>query len=191
MMANRDERSNETAGRIELICGPMFAGKSTALIQTLSQAANDGAVVVACKPKRDTRYAADRIVTHDGGDFEARELSEPSDVMDCAAGADVVGVDEFHFFEMPMVQACTALADAGKWVICAGVDMDHRGQLFDVVEAIMQRADKIVRLSSTCSVCGAAATLTQRMVESVDRIVVGGAGDYEPRCEKCFCRSTS
>jgi thymidine kinase len=171
---------------MELICGPMFSGKSTTLIRMLSQAASEGLRVVACKPARDTRYAYDRIVTHDGIDHAAHEISEPHELGACAENADVVGVDEIHFFDMTMVLACEALVGEGKRVICAGVDLDHRGQVFDVVNAIMEQAHEMIRLTSTCSVCGAAATFTERMVESNERIVVGGVGDYEPRCGNCF-----
>ena len=171
-----------------MICGPMFSGKSTALIRKLSAAADGGAMVIACKPARDTRYATDRIVTHDGVGIVACEITGADDLLDRARDAEVVGIDEFHFFDMPVVDACIELADEGKRMVCAGVDLDHRGELFDVMGAIMPKADDVERLTSTCAVCGAVATFTQRLIESDARIVVGGAGDYEPRCESCFDR---
>ncbi len=191
MMADHKHDSGKLSGRIELICGPMFAGKSTMLIERLAAAKGQSNRVIACKPARDTRYAADRIVTHDGADILAERIAGSSDLLMAAQSADVVGIDEFHFFEMRLVETCEALDNAGKRVICAGVDLDHRGQMFDVMNAIMQRAGDVVRLTSTCSVCGQVATFTQRMVKGDDRIVVGGTGDYEPRCENCFVRDAS
>ncbi len=185
-MANPANRSGESVGRIELICGPMFSGKSTALIRKLSAAADGGATVIACKPARDTRYATDRIVTHDGAGITACEITGADDLRERVRDAAVVGIDEFHFFDMPVVEACTALAGEGKRVICAGVDLDHRGEMFDVMEAVSNKAADVERLTATCAVCGAVATFTQRLIESDARIVVGGAGDYEPRCENCF-----
>ncbi len=191
MMADDQRESHEPKGHIKLICGPMFAGKSTMLIQLLANASRGGLRVIACKPLRDTRYAEDRIVTHDGNDVSARQISGSDQLIACSVDTDVVGVDEFHFFDATFVKACEDLANRGQKVICAGVDLDHRGELFDSMAAISQVAHEIVRLTSTCTVCGLPATMTQRMIESDERIVVGGAGDYEPRCTKCFERIAS
>jgi len=176
----------ESRGRVELICGPMFAGKTTLLVERLTAAGAAGVTVVAIKPARDTRYEARRIVTHDGGALDARPIATAAELVPAVAGAVVVGVDEAHFFDASLAKECQSLAQHGVRVIAAGVDLDHRGQLFEVMATLQRMADEVTRLESVCARCGAPATLTQRLVASEARIVVGGAGDYEPRCAQCF-----
>lgn len=182
---------NANEGSIKLICGPMFSGKTTALIDTLQKARAKGYRVLAIKPVQDTRYARDRIVTHDGADIPAVVIQCGGDLIEGVEDSDVIGIDEVHFFDTTIVGACEELANQGKYVICAGVDLDHRGQMFDVIAGFVATAGEVVRLSATCSVCGGRAEFTQRLVASDERIVLGGAGEYEPRCADCFDRSST
>lgn len=174
------------AGRIELICGPMFSGKTTALIRRLSESVADGHRVLVVKPSSDTRYGEDEIVTHDGSRIPATQIGGIDGLLGIAKNAEVVGIDEVHFFDAGLVDVCKTLAGTGVHVICAGVDLDHRGRLFDVIERLEAVANQVVRLTASCSVCGKTATLTKRLVAGDDRIVVGGVGAYEPRCVDCF-----
>lgn len=188
-MVDDKHNPDKPVGYIKLICGPMFAGKSTMLIQLLTAAKSQGARVVAIKDLQDTRYGDGMIVTHNGERMQASEVTMPTEVFRVVSDAEVVGIDEVHFFGARIVHVCKSLARAGTQVICAGVDLDHRGKMFDVIAALSKEADEIIRLTSTCVVCGQPATMTKRLVDSDDRIVVGGLGDYEPRCKMCFDRT--
>lgn len=176
-------------GQVILICGPMFAGKTTGLITWMEEARSEGLRALVVKPITDTRYAVDRVVTHDGVGIDAVGLATAEELGDCVGDAKVVGVDEVHFFDASFADGCKQLADQGVHVICAGVDLDHRGNVFDSIAAIESIADEVIRVTAKCARCGAVAKFTQRMVERDARIVVGGAGDYEPRCVKCFERT--
>ena len=173
-------------GRIELICGPMFSGKTTAMIARLAAARQAGFDVVAIKPSRDTRYGADRIVTHDGAMLTAVSVTEVREIASVVAGARVVGLDEIHFFEGSLIDVCRKLAGAGVRVVAAGVEIDHRGLPFEVVACMAQAAHEVIRLTATCARCGAAARHSQRLTGGDSRILVGGIGMYEPRCDRCF-----
>ena len=177
-------------GRIELICGPMFAGKTTALLRCLTAAREAGCVARVFKPARDTRYDAGRVVTHDGDSIEAVALGSAVSLRNVVGGASVsrmvVGIDEVHFFDRAFSAQCAELAARGVRVVAAGVDLDHRGVLFEVMAELIARADEVTRLTAKCSRCGAPATHTERLIASEARIVVGGASEYEPRCAACF-----
>jgi thymidine kinase len=166
----------------------MFAGKTTALIDRLQSAAADGRIVVAIKPARDDRYAADHLASHAGARLDALSIESAAQLRTAAGAADVVGIDEVHFFDAAIAAACLQLAAAGRDVVVAGVDLDHRGEVFPAVAALEQIADRVTRLVAPCARCGAPAQYTQRLIASDDPIVVGGAGDYEPRCGRCFER---
>jgi len=173
-------------GRIELICGPMFAGKTTALLQRLADARSAGRVVVAIQPAGDTRSGAGRLRTHGGDVVEAIAIAAAPELATAAARAAVVGIDEAHFFAADLAEACRARAACGVRVIVAGVDLDHRGRMFPAIAAIAECADDVTKLTAPCARCGAPAAYTQRLVASDAPIVVGGAEAYEPRCAACF-----
>lgn len=173
-------------GRLELICGPMFAGKTTALLGRVAAARAAGGVVRVFKPAHDTRYDARRVVPHDGDAVAAVVLDAGDRLADMVGDAAVVGIDEVHFFERRFADECADVAARGVRVVAAGVDLDHRGVLFEVMAALLARADEVTRLTARCGRCGAAATHTQRLIAGTARIVVGGVGSYEPRCAACF-----
>ena len=173
-------------GRLEVIHGAMFAGKTTELIRRLEEARASGRRVTAIKPVTDDRYSIDELVTHDGRRLQALGMADPTQLAVLADDADVVGLDEAHFFNPTLAGMCRALADRPTRVIVAGVYFDHRGRPFDTLEQLARQADHVTELFARCAVCGARAMHSQRMVEGDARIVVGGAGMYEPRCAKCF-----
>jgi thymidine kinase len=173
-------------GHLTLICGPMFAGKSTALIERLRTHQQQGRRVVAVKPARDDRYDDHRLATHAGGRFEALAIDAPGALPVAVSGAEVVGIDEAHFFGAALVGPVLALLGAGRRVLVAGLERDHRGEPFEPMPRLLCEADEVVKLSGPCAVCGRPAVHSQRMTASRERIVVGGAGMYEPRCRACF-----
>ncbi len=168
-------------GRLEVICGPMFAGKSTTLIARLQAS---GVPFTLCKPVSDTRYAHDHVVTHDGLKLEARAIADPSEIL--AMHTPVLGIDEAHFFGAGLIAPVLKLLASGKRVIIAGIDRDHTGAPFEPFPRLLCEADEVVKLASRCARCNAPAVHSQRLIASTARIVVGGAESYEPRCRRCF-----
>lgn len=173
-------------GRIEVICGCMFSGKTTELIRRLRSAERTGRRVVGVKPAGDTRSGASAFMTHHGETLPASSAASASEVCALAADAEVVGVDEAHFFGADLAAVVIELAAGGRRVLVAGVDRDHRGEPFEPFPSLLCEADETLRLTAACAKCGRPATHSQRMVLAEDRIVVGGAGMYEARCRRCF-----
>ena len=174
-------------GWIEVICGPMFSGKSEELIRRLRRAMIARKRVEVFKPVIDNRYSANEIVSH--GDLRLQ-----SQVVEDAGGiveridwrADVVGVDEANFMGPKLVDVAQQLADSGKQVIIAGLDTDYLGRPFAPIPDLLAHAESIVKTLAICMRCGNPAKHTQRLRGSDDLIVVGAADMYEARCRRCF-----
>jgi thymidine kinase len=174
-------------GWIEVICGPMFSGKSEELIRRLRRATIARKRVQVFKPAIDNRYSETEIVSH--GDVRmrsepvghAREILERLDWR-----TEVVGVDESNFLGMELVEVAGTLADSGKQVIIAGLDTDYMGRPFPPAPDLLALAESITKTLAICVRCGNPAKHTQRLVESDDLIVVGASGMYEARCRRCF-----
>lgn len=173
-------------GRLEVICGPMFAGKTTELLRRLGEAERAGVSVRAIKPARDTRYRVAEIATHTGQARAAEAVADAAGVLGASEGAAVVGIDEAHFFGSDLMPVVVTLIGRGVRVIAAGVERDHRGLPFEPFPALLCEADEVVKLSGTCAVCGQPSVHSQRMIDSDAPIVVGGAGMYQARCRRCF-----
>lgn len=181
-MTMRPTPPAEYAGRLEVICGPMFAGKTTELLRRLG--ADERAVL--CKPAHDTRYDAQAAVTHDGRSRPAVPIASGAELMVAARARRVVGIDEAHFFGNQINEPIAALLHVGVRVIVAGLERDHRGRPFDPFPHLLCEADEVLKLAGLCARCGAASIHSQRLTDAHERIVVGGAESYEPRCRACF-----
>ena len=174
-------------GWIEVICGPMFSGKSEELIRRLRRAMIARKRVQVFKPAIDRRYSDTEIVSH--GDL--RMKSEALDnIKDMLRGVDsrteVVGVDEANFLGPDLIEIAGELADGGKQVIIAGLDTDYMGRPFPPIPELLALAESITKTLAICVRCGNPAKHTQRLVESSDLIVVGAGEMYEARCRRCF-----
>lgn len=174
-------------GWIEVVCGPMFSGKSEELIRRLRRATIARKRVQVFKPSIDVRYSANEIVSH--GDIRMKsEVVRGAD--EILAKLDwrtqVVGVDESNFFGPGLVDVANQLADSGKQVIIAGLDTDYLGRPFVPMPDLLTLAESITKMLAVCMRCGNPAKHTQRLVESDDLIVVGATGMYEARCRRCF-----
>ncbi len=176
----------QAGGRIEIIIGPMFSGKTTELIDRFHAAEREGQAVIAIKPAADDRYHAIHLVSHDRGCITAHPVEDESEIEPAAQAASFVAIDEAHFFSAGVADTCCRLRELGKCVVSAGVDLDHRGRLFPAIAALRDCADRVTVRTARCARCGAVAQFTQRLVDSDAPIVVGGAGQYEPRCAACF-----
>jgi thymidine kinase len=177
---------NPSAG-LEVICGPMFSGKSEELIRRLRRAQIARQRVQVFKPAIDDRYSSDRIVSHSELSLGAIVVRNSDDVLKRLDDrVEVVGIDEVQFFDAAILAICERLANMGKRVIVAGLDLDYRGIPFEPVPQLMAVADHVTKMMAVCTRCGAPASRTQRLVASDDRIVVGAADAYEARCRRCF-----
>ncbi len=181
-----------TRGRIELICGSMFSGKTEELIRRLRRAVIAKQQVQVFKPAIDTRYHEGRVTSHNGLNFEAVPVTSAGDIMNAIApDTTVVAIDEVQFFDNGVVQVCETLAEQGKRVICAGLDMDFRGVPFGPMPDLLARAEMISKLHAICVVCGEEASRTQRLIDGQpaafdDPVVMVGASEvYEARCREC------
>src|SRR6185503_6688944 len=174
-------------GWIEVICGSMFSGKSEELIRRLRRAQIARQRVQIFKPKLDSRFSEDHIVSHSEMKIKSQLVGQAREIVHLLDGrTQVIGIDEGQFFDMDLVYVCNKLADSGKRVIVAGLDQDFRGKPFDPMPQLLSIAEYITKTLAICVRCGAPANRTQRLVESSDRLLVGASGAYEARCRLCF-----
>jgi len=173
-------------GWIEVICGPMFSGKTEELIRRLVRAQIAKLRVEIFKPKIDTRYAKDEIVSHSRLTIPSQLVTSPWEIFELAQHADVIGIDEAQFLGPDIVTVAQKLADSGKRVICAGLDTDYRGLPFDPIPQLLAVAEYIDKTLAICVRCGNPAKHTQRVVASNELVLVGATEAYEARCRNCF-----
>ncbi len=174
-------------GWIEVVCGPMFSGKSEELIRRLRRARIARKRVQVFKPVLDDRYAHDEIVSHGEQRMKSEVVASAGEILTKLDWrTQVVGVDESNFFGLDLVDVASQLADSGKQVLIAGLDTDYLGRPFTPMPELLCLAESITKTLAICMRCGNPAKHTQRLVESNDLIVVGAAGMYEARCRRCF-----
>jgi thymidine kinase len=181
----------QRGGWLEVICGPMFSGKSEEMIRRLRRAEIAGQRVVIFKPRIDDRFDAADVVSHAGLRMRAVPVDGVPELLGRAAGHEVVGIDEVQFFEESVVGAALSLADRGARVVAAGLDQDYRRAPFGPMPALLAHAEFVDKLQAVCHRCGGPATTTQRLVDGRpapyggETVVVGAAEQYEARCRDC------
>ncbi|HUU98794.1 MAG TPA: thymidine kinase [Phycisphaerae bacterium] len=173
-------------GRIELIHGSMFSGKTEYMIARLRQEQSRGKRVKAFKHAIDDRYDPNHLVTHQGDRFDAVRVSSAAAIPDLCDRAEVVAIDEGHFFTTALIPVVQQLVERGVTVVLAGISHDAWGRPFEPIPQLAQIADDKVVLQAPCRVCGAPAPFTQRMTPVNTLHMVGGLDDYEPRCAEHF-----
>jgi len=184
--------AKHTRGRIELICGSMFSGKTEELIRLLRRAVIAKQQVQVFKPAIDNRFHIEKVTSHVGSAFEAHPVNAAADIFNQLDPATtVVAIDEVQFFDPGIITICEQLAETGKRVICAGLDTDFRGEPFGPMPHLLARAEHVTKLHAICVKCGEEASRTQRLVEGEpaaydDPVVMVGASEtYEARCRQC------
>jgi len=177
-------------GRIEVITGPMFSGKSEELIRRLKRARIARQRVACFKPDIDLRYHRTAIASHSAQTHEAVTVATVARLREALfsqiSEVEVIGIDEAQFFDDSIVQLTVELVHLGKRILLAGLDTTFTGEPFGPIPALMAIADEVTKLSAVCIVCGAPAIHTQRLGASQELVVVGAAGIYEARCRACF-----
>lgn len=177
------------AGRVELICGSMFSGKTEELIRLLRRAQIAKQVVKVYKPAIDDRYDKTNVASHSGIGIEALPVAKAIDILDDVEDdVTVVGIDEVQFFDDGIIDVVRQLADSGRRVIMAGLDLDFRAEPFGVMPQLLCEAEYVRKLHAICMACGEEACRTQRLVNGEpayydDPIILVGADEaYEARC---------
>ncbi len=185
--------SRKTLGRIVVVCGSMFAGKSEELIRLARRALYAKKKVQVFKPQIDARYDETMVVTHMGVKHEAVPVASVADLESrIDPDTKVICIEEAQFFDAGLVELAADLADSGREVICAGLDQDFRRRPFGPMPALMAIADEVVKLRAICMKCGAPASHTFRQIDgkpahSDDPVILVGATEaYEARCRNCF-----
>ncbi len=171
---------------VQVICGPMFSGKTKSLINAIDAKRSAGKKVVVFKPKLDNRYADNAIVSHDKDEIEAYSVEHPKEILDLFHQADVVAIDEVQFFDDSIVSVCSVMADQGKSLILAGLDMDYRADAFGPMPALLTLADEVIKLNAVCTFCSGKARFSHRVVKDGGVVVLGEKDKYVPLCRSCY-----
>lgn len=176
-------------GWLEVITGPMFAGKSEELIRRVRTLSYTKKRIVTFKPRIDNRYSADDISSHAGNRYHAIVVSSVDEMRQhLSPRPDVVAVDEVQFFDSSILDLVQELADKGTRVIVAGLDLDFRGEPFSFMPSLLTKAEFVTKLSAACTICGGAATRTQKVIDGKPApfdspiIQIGASESYEARC---------
>lgn len=173
-------------GRIEVICGSMFSGKTEELIRRLKRARIARQRVEIYKPAIDTRYSDNDVVSHDANSIPSTPVESARSILLMASDAQVVGIDEAQFFDNAIVEVCNELANSGKRVIVAGLDMDFKGISFGPMPQLMAIAEDVTKVHAICVKCGNLAHVSHRIVKAEQRVLLGEQHEYEPLCRQCY-----
>jgi len=177
---------HDRAGWIELICGCMFSGKTEELIRRLNRVRIAKQKVEIFKPAIDVRYHEENVVSHNENSILSTPIQFPEDIYLLAGGSEVIGIDEAQFFDESLVDVCTRLANKGKRVIVAGLDMDYTGKPFGPMPILASIAEYVTKVHAICTVCGGLASFTFRKDDSTEQVLLGETEKYEARCRTCF-----
>lgn len=176
-------------GRIEVVCGSMFSGKTEELIRRMKRAKFAKQKVEIFKPSLDTRYSDEDVVSHDKNTIRSTPIDSFGAILLLASDIDVVGIDEAQFFDDGLVEVCNQLANNGIRVIVAGLDMDYKGIPFGPIPALCAIADEVTKVHAICVKCGALAYVSHRLIHNDKRVLLGEKDEYEPLCRECYQRS--
>jgi len=184
-----NQTKHASVGWIEVITGAMFSGKTEELIRRLKRALIAKQQVEIFKPLLDKRFHPENVVSHNKNAIKSTAVDFAEDILLRAVNFDVIGIDESQFFDKRLVEVCNELAQSGKRVIIAGLDMDFSGKPFGPMPDLMACAEYITKLHAICAKCGQTANYSFRKVPSPEKIYIGEKETYEPRCRKCFSES--
>lgn len=173
-------------GWIEVVCGGMFSGKTEELIRRAKRAHIAGQKVVIVKPSMDNRYSDSDIVSHNESMLPGIQVDTADQIILLTSSAKVVCIDEAQFFDDRIIEVANTLANDGKRVIVAGLDMDFEGKPFEPMPQLLAIAEYVTKLHAICAESGVMANYSQRVVENDDQVLVGEKDAYEPRARHCF-----
>jgi thymidine kinase len=181
--------SESKKGWIEVVCGSMFSGKTEELIRRINRAKIAKQRIEIFKPAIDKRYDDMQVVSHNANSLDSTPVEAASEILLLANNAEVIGIDEAQFFDEALPEVCTKLAQQGKRVIIAGLDMDFLGRPFGPMPHLLAIAEYVTKVHAICMQCGQLAYVSHRTSEEKQTVVVGEKDRYEPLCRSCFNKS--
>lgn len=173
-------------GRIEVVCGSMFSGKTEELIRRIKRATIAKQRVEIFKPAIDIRYSEENVVSHDSHSIRSTPVDTSESILLLTGEVDVVGIDEAQFFDENIVSVCNRLADMGIRVIVAGLDMDFMGKPFGPMPALCSIAEDVTKVHAICLECGSLAQYSHRVVAGEKQVLLGEKNEYVPLCRRCY-----
>nr|MBS0036831.1 thymidine kinase [Saprospiraceae bacterium] len=176
----------QPAGWIEVVCGSMFSGKTEELLRRLKRSVYAKQHYLLVKPAKDVRFAKREVVSHDENAMECITVAQATDILKHVSEVEVIGIDEAQFFDQQLIEVCEQLANAGKRVVVAGLDMDFLGRPFGPIPQLLAIAEYVTKVHAICPHCGNLASHSYRFAEGEATIMLGATEAYEPRCRKCF-----
>ena len=188
MSFERSKNQTESSGWIEVICGSMFSGKTEELIRRIKRAKLAKQKIKLFKPTKDTRFKKKKIVSHDASSIKSKTVKSAQKILKFSNDAQVIGIDEAQFFDDKIVKVCNDLANAGKRVIVAGLDMDYKGNPFGPMPNLLAVAEYITKVHAVCTKTGKMANYSHRIINNEDLIVLGDTAKYEALSRKAFNR---
>ena len=174
------------SGWMEVICGSMFSGKTEELIRRLRRAEMAGQNVEIFKPKLDTRYAEEEVVSHNQNKIRSTPVESPNEILLLGSTCDVVGIDEAQFFDDSIVEVANTLANNGVRVVIAGLDMDFMGRPFGPIPNLMATAEYVTKVHAICKRTGNLAHHSMRTTANKDLVQLGETESYEAVSRKVF-----
>ncbi len=174
------------SGWIEVICGSMFSGKTEELIRRLNRAQIAGQKIEIFKPAMDIRYDKEKVISHNANEVKSTPVESSSAILLFSAEAEVIGIDEGQFFDEEIVRVCNELANNGKRVIIAGLDMDFRGRPFGPMPFLMATAEYVTKVHAICLRTGNLAHYSHRVAEGEEVIMLGEKQEYEPLSRSAY-----
>tara|TARA_B100001057_G_scaffold324595_1_gene324792 strand:- start:333 stop:908 length:576 start_codon:yes stop_codon:yes gene_type:complete len=178
---------NLSQGKIEVICGSMFSGKTEELIIRIVEAKLNRLRIIVFKPTKDSRNPNDKIVSHSKAKIKAKSIDNSKEILSKKySNFDVIGIDEAQFFDMDLVDVCNSIANQGKRVIVSGLDMDYSGKPFGPMPYLMACADEITKLHAICNETGGMANYSYRKKENNQQFLIGENDDYEALSRSAF-----
>lgn len=186
MHAHQETNERHQSGWIEVIVGSMFSGKTEELIRRLRRAQIARLKVEIFKPKIDTRYSDDEVVSHNANAIHSTPVETSEHILLLASGNDVIGIDEAQFFDQNLIRVCNELANNGQRVVVAGLDMDFTGKPFGPIPSLLATAEYVTKVHAICVRCGGLAQFSHRVVEGEKQVLLGEKNEYEPLCRSCY-----
>jgi len=188
MFLERSVNQANNIGWIEVICGSMFSGKTEELLRRVRRAKLAKQKIKIFKPKQDIRYSKKKVTSHDNNSIKSKPINSPSKILEIAEKFDVIGIDEAQFFDESIVEVCNKLADSGKRVIVAGLDMDYMGKPFGPMPNLLAIAEYVTKVHAICTRSGKMASYTHRIAKSDELILLGDTRKYEALSRKEFIK---
>jgi len=186
------ENNIDKAGRtgwIEVITGSMFSGKTEELIRRMKRAEIAKQKIAIFKPKIDKRYSEKDVVSHDAKSIPSIPVTNAKEILDYVNEIEVIGIDEAQFFENELPEICNYLANIGKRVIIAALDMDFNGKPFGPVPQLLSIAEYVTKVHAICMKCGNLAHYSHRLSDAQKLVILGEKDIYEPLCRECYKKS--